>query len=119
MVGHQRLDHSQMLYDTDKSDFKLQEFSFSVIKPNTVRSSHQRCSVKMVFLNILRNSQKNTSARVSFIVKEAWIFIKNEILAQVFSCEFLKIFRNTFFTENLGATASALCVRFTIFIISL
>ena len=32
----------------------------------TFRSSHQRCSVKKVFLNILQNSQKNTCARVSF-----------------------------------------------------
>ena len=28
-------------------------------------------------------------------------FIKKENLTQVFSCEFRKIFKNTFFTENL------------------
>ena len=29
----------------------------------------QRCSVKKVFLEITQNSQKNTSARVSFLIK--------------------------------------------------
>ena len=33
-------------------------------------------------------------------------FIKKENLAQVFSCEFYKIFKNTFFTEHVWATAS-------------
>ena len=32
-------------------------------------------------------------------------FIKKETLAQVFSCEFCKIFKNTFFTEHLWKTA--------------
>ena len=33
------------------------------------RSSHRRCSVKKLFLEILQNSQKNTCARVSFLIK--------------------------------------------------
>ena len=33
-------------------------------------------------------------------------FIKKEILAQVFSCEFCEISKNTFFTKYLWATAS-------------
>ena len=33
-------------------------------------------------------------------------FVKNETLAQVFSCEFCEISKNTFFTEHLRATAS-------------
>ena len=33
-------------------------------------------------------------------------FIKKETLAQVFPCEFYEIFKNTFFTELLRATAS-------------
>ena len=45
-----------------------------------------------MFLEILRNLQEN--------------FIKKETLAQVFSCEFYEIFKNTFFTENLRTTAS-------------
>ena len=33
-------------------------------------------------------------------------FIKKEILAQVFSCEFCEISKNTVFTEHLWTTAS-------------
>ena len=33
-------------------------------------------------------------------------FIKNETLAQTFSCEFCEVSKNTFFTEHLQATAS-------------
>ena len=35
-------------------------------------------------------------------------FIKKEALAQVFSCEFCEISKNTFFTEHLWTTASVL-----------
>ena len=37
---------------------------------------------------------------------EACNFIRKEALAQLFSCEFCKISKNTFFTEHLWATAS-------------
>ena len=60
----------------------------------------QRCSVKKVFLEISQNSQENTSARVSFLNKVAGTtcnFIKKETLAQVFSCKFCEISKNTFF----------------------
>ena len=45
----------------------------------------------------LRNSQA-----------QACNFIKKETLTQVFSCEFCKISKNTFFTEHIWATASIL-----------
>ena len=38
---------------------------------------------------------------------EACNFIKKEILAQKFSCEFCEISKNTFFAEHLWTTASA------------
>ena len=54
---------------------------------------------------------KKTSFRPLFVfkiasykVKESGLackFIKKEALAQVFSCEFHEIFKNTFFTEHL------------------
>ena len=50
---------------------------------------------KKVSLEISQNSQPETCN-----------FIKKETLAQVFSCEFCKISKNTFFTEHLQATAS-------------
>ena len=39
-------------------------------------------------------------------MKKSRNFIKKETLAQVFSCEFCEIFKNTFFTEHLWTTAS-------------
>ena len=60
------------------------------------RNNHRRRSVKEVFLEISQNSQENTCAN----------FIKKESLAQVFSCEFCEISKNTFFKEHLWTTAS-------------
>ena len=64
-----------------------------------------------MFLEILPNSQENSCARVSFLIKlqvDTCNFIKKESLAQVFSCEFCEIFKNTFFTEHLRATVSGI-----------
>ena len=33
-------------------------------------------------------------------------FIEKETQTQMFSCKFYEVFKNTFFTEALGATAS-------------
>ena len=44
----------------------------------------------------------------SFLIKlhvQAFNFITKETLAQLFSCEFCEISKNTFFTEHLWATA--------------
>ena len=64
-----------------------------------------------MFLEIPENLQENTCATVSFLIKlqaeaGASNFINIETLARVFSCEFCEIFKNTFFTEHLWATAS-------------
>ena len=56
------------------------------------RSSHERCFVKKVYLEILQTSQETP-------VPEA--------LSQVFSSEFCAISKNTFFIEHLLTTASA------------
>ena len=60
-------------------------------------------------LEISQNSQENTCARVSLLIKlqaSACNFIKKETLTKVFSSEFYEISKNTFFTEHLWATAS-------------
>ena len=52
-----------------------------------------------MFLEISQNSQENIRARVSFLIKlqvSACNFIKKETLADVFSCEFCEIRKNTF-----------------------
>ena len=50
---------------------------------------------KKVFLEISQNSQENTCARVSTLIK-LQAFGKFEALAQVFACEFREISKNTF-----------------------
>ena len=55
----------------------------------------QRGTVKKVFLKILRNSQEKPCARVSFLIE-----LNKE--RHVFSCEYCKIFMNTFLMELLG-----------------
>ena len=53
---------------------------------------------KNVFLKISQNWQENNCVRVSFLLKlqaSACSFIKKETLAQLFSCEFCKIFNLT------------------------
>ena len=69
---------------------------------------------KKVFLEISQNSQKNTFVRVSFnkvagLRPHACNFIKKESLAQVFSCEFCQIPKNTFFTDDFRTSASVVC----------
>ena len=52
----------------------------------------------MVFLKIPQNLQENICARASFFIKmqaSACNFIKEQTPAQVFSCEFGEIFKNT------------------------
>ena len=63
----------------------------------------QSCSVKKVFLKISQNSQENTCARVSFLIKlqTPGNFIKTETLALVFSCEFCEII-TIFFIEHIS-----------------
>ena len=69
-----------------------------------------------VFLEVSQNSQENTCARVSFLIKlldSAWNFIKKETLAQVSSCEFCEVSKNNFFTQHLRTTASVMMLLMT------
>ena len=64
-------------------------------------------SVKNVFLErCSQNSQKKACVRNSILIKLHSLGCKKETLAQVFSCEFSKISKNTFFTEHFRTTAS-------------
>ena len=66
--------------------------------------------LKKVSLEILQNSQENTCARVSFLLKKKINFIKKETLAQVLSCKFCKISKNTF-SENTSRRLLLTVVR--------
>ena len=62
----------------------------------------QTCSVRKAFLEISQNSQEKACARVSI---KACNF-KKESLAQVFSCEFCEISKNTIFYRTPLVAAS-------------
>ena len=58
-------------------------------------------------LGVQQTSQENACVRAPFLIKlQACNFIKKKKLAQVFSCEFCEIFKNSFFTELLWVTSS-------------
>ena len=64
----------------------------------------QRSCVKTVLLQILQNSQENTSTKGLFFNKVTGLgcnFVKKETLAQMFPCEFCKICKYTFLMEHL------------------
>ena len=79
--------------------------------PGVVLSKH---SLKKVFLKISQNSQGNTCARVSFLIKlkASWGLnlpepeVAGLSLVQVFSGEFCEIFKNTFFYRTSLVAAS-------------
>ena len=84
-------------------------FFFEILPPFSSETFVQRCFVKKVFLEISQNSQENTCARDSFLIKlraETCNFIKKESLAQVFSCEFCEISKSTFFYRTPPVAAS-------------
>ena len=56
-------------------------------------------------IGVLKNFTKFTG-------KQACNFIKEETLPQVFSCEFCKISKSTYFTKHLWTTASKICEIF-------
>ena len=64
----------------------------------------QKCSVTKVFLKISQNSQKNTCARVAFLIKlQALVctFINNRLWHRCFLVNFDKLLRAPFFIEHL------------------
>ena len=70
------------------------------------KSSRPGVFCKKVFLEISQNSQGNTCARISILTKLD--FINTEILAQMFSCEFCEIFKNTLSYRTPPVAASGL-----------
>ena len=105
------------------SDFISKSFRFFKflyfrnLNLSSFKSSHQRCSVKKgVLRSFATFTGKHLCQSLFFhkVAGAACSFIKKETLAQVFSCEFCEISKNTFFTEHLWATASVLSVGFSL-----
>ena len=91
-----------LLFFHSKNPAQVMKNSFYLIQAVT------RCVLwKKVFLEISQNSQENTCARASFLIKlQACNFIKTETLAQVFSCEFCEISKNIFCCRTPLVTTS-------------
>ena len=64
----------------------------------------RRCSVKKVFVKISQNSQQNTCATVSFLIKllvSTCNFIKKRLLHRCFPVSFVKFLKTPFFKDHL------------------
>ena len=88
-----------------KSDHKLTVTKLKCIQTEAVA---RRCSVKMVFLEISQNSQENTCARVSFLIKLQAVpglrpatLLKKRLRHRCFPVNFAKFLRTPFLTEHL------------------
>ena len=73
---------------------------------NNMRSSHRRCSVEKVFLEISQDSQENTCARVSFLIKlqpclRYATLLNKRLWHRCFLVNFAKFLRTPFYTEHL------------------
>ena len=87
--------HKEMNFKWVKKQFTNHAYS-----NNNQKKLSEVLYIKKTFLKILQNSQENSCTRVSFLIKlqaEVCNFIKKETLAQMPSCEFCCIFKNTFF----------------------
>ena len=96
--------------------------SLIILKFSWTEAVAQRCTIKKVFLEILQNSNENTCASVSFLIKlqasGRSLFIKKEALAQVFSCEIWEIFKNTFsYRTPLVAASKWRTILFSVLIL--
>ena len=80
------------------------------------RSSCLEVFCRKGVLRNFANSQKNTCARVFFLIKlqalGLQLYEKKETLAQVFSCEFYEISKNTFFQRTPLVAASGCSFSF-------
>ena len=91
----------------DESNPTSKRRSLKLIFRSTIsRSSRRRCSVKKVFLTISQNSQEKTCTRFSFFNKVAGLRHRCFLPAQVFSCEFCEIVKNTLFHRTPPVAAS-------------
>ena len=76
--------------------FLLNVRNYSQEVSNIIRSSHRRCSVKKVLLEISQNSQENICASVSFLMKlQAW-----GLCHKCFSVNFENFLKIPFFKEQ-------------------
>ena len=93
--------------NSNESDFSENE----IPDLNSWEAVVRKCSVKKVFLEILQKSQEKSFVRACFLIKLQVSGLqlcqkREEILAQLFSCEFCEISKNTFYYKTALVTAS-------------
>ena len=76
-----------------------------------ITSKKDKRNILLLQTALLANDKYEVAKRkpiVGYDSRRAWAcnFIQREALAQVLSCKFCEIFKNTFFTEHLWTTAS-------------
>ena len=97
----------QQLWQWEFNNVRGKKMEFSQVKFKS--KIFRTCSVEKLFLEISQNLQENACAKVSFLIKlkaNVCNFIKKGTLAQVFSCEFCEISKNTFSYRTPLVTAS-------------
>ena len=80
------------------SSFHLPPFSIIFFLS---RSSHQRCSVKKVLLEISQNLQENTCAGVSFLMNRPTTLIKKRLWHRFLPVNFAKFLKTPFYRKPL------------------
>ena len=85
-----------------KFEFIHIQYFFGMVRN---RSSHWRCSVGEGVLKNFAKFLRKHLCQILLFNKVAGLR-KKETLARVFSCEFCKIFKKTFFTKHLWTTSS-------------
>ena len=85
---------------------------FKIIEKNCLQANFLRVPTTQILLKLKTYSNLKVGGLgfcMNFLLfRSSHNFIKKEILAQVFFCEFCEISKNAFFTEHLWATASVL-----------
>ena len=102
------------MFCVDISSYHKKTFGVLLVETNVLnkRRLNVLCVLKLNCLFTRMAGRKYSESRSSHQVfleisrPEGCNFIKKEIPAQVFSCEFCEISKNTFFTEHLWTTAS-------------
>ena len=102
------------MFCVDISSYHKKTFGVLLVETNVLnkRRLNVLCALKLNCLFTRMAGRKYSESRSSHQVfleisrPEGCNFIKKEIPAQVFSCEFCEISKNTFFTEHLWTTAS-------------
>ena len=90
--------------------FRLQNkcFPLNIVKflRTPILKNIWKCSVKMVFFELLQNSQENSCARMSFLIK-LQALVKKRFWHRCFPANFAKFLRTAFLTEHLQWLLSA------------